>query len=421
MTEEIIIPAVEESHSTFSPSGSGRWIYCPGSIPLEAKLEIQPGSSVHAREGTAAHELAALCLRQGEPARKFLGVKIMEFTVNPEMANAVQVYLDYVSQFRSFESRIMIEQKLDLSFIEPHMKGTADYACENPEEVDIVDYKHGKGVPVEAHDDNEDGEGGPNSQLGLYAIAVLREIFQRRGTLDHIKRVGLHIVQPRCPHPDGPVREFITSVEELRELATKVKEAIADAKSDKPSFRAGIKQCKWCPAAGVCKTLAEYNMETAQLEFSALRKPATSLPPHPNMFDDKQIRTLLKRFPIFEAWMKAVGTYALDRHRTKRKIPGMKLVRGRANRIFHDRDGAALIAMEFGFTGDDLFTSKFKTPAQLEQLVGGKFKSNLEPFITKPLGKIVLADESDPRPAADPADDAARDFAEFKPEGDKNG
>ena len=49
------------AHAKLSPSSAYRWIACPGSIRLSAG--IPDTSSVFAEEGTAAHELCELCLR----------------------------------------------------------------------------------------------------------------------------------------------------------------------------------------------------------------------------------------------------------------------------------------------------------------------------------------------------------------------
>ena len=50
------------AHATLSPSSASRWMACPASVRLSEG--IPNTSSIFAAEGTACHELAALCLQQ---------------------------------------------------------------------------------------------------------------------------------------------------------------------------------------------------------------------------------------------------------------------------------------------------------------------------------------------------------------------
>ena len=51
----------QRAHAKLSPSSAHRWLRCPASI--EACRDIKDTSSIHAEEGTAAHELAETVLR----------------------------------------------------------------------------------------------------------------------------------------------------------------------------------------------------------------------------------------------------------------------------------------------------------------------------------------------------------------------
>jgi hypothetical protein len=84
-------------------------------------------SSEYAREGTAAHELAEMCLRQGEPASDFLEQEIEGFEVTEDMAEAVQVYVDAVLA-EAKGNKLFIEQRFTLEALNPPvpMFGTAD-------------------------------------------------------------------------------------------------------------------------------------------------------------------------------------------------------------------------------------------------------------------------------------------------------
>ena len=49
------------AHSVFGPSGSVKWLNCPGSI--NAEKGIPDTTSEFAQEGTDAHELSEICLK----------------------------------------------------------------------------------------------------------------------------------------------------------------------------------------------------------------------------------------------------------------------------------------------------------------------------------------------------------------------
>ena len=79
-------------HSILSASGASRRWNCPGSIG--ATRGAPRIDSAYSAEGTAAHELAQLCLTTGRDADRLIGTTIGDTTVTPAMATDVQVYID---------------------------------------------------------------------------------------------------------------------------------------------------------------------------------------------------------------------------------------------------------------------------------------------------------------------------------------
>lgn len=75
----------------------------------------------------------------------------------------------------------------------------------------------------------------------------------------------------------------------------------------------------------------------------------------------------------------------------------MKLVEGRANRKWGDEDAAEQYFLADGYDRDEITTTRLKSPAQMEKVVG---KKNLpSDLVVKPQGKLHLVPDSDPRSA----------------------
>ena len=85
------------AHSVFGPSGSVKWLNCPGSI--NAEKGIPDTTSEFAQEGTDAHELSEICLKNKRTSRSFIGKSPLsnkERVIDQEMGDYVQTYVDYV-------------------------------------------------------------------------------------------------------------------------------------------------------------------------------------------------------------------------------------------------------------------------------------------------------------------------------------
>ena len=89
-----------KEHADLSPSSAGRWMKCAGSVVLSQGIEDK--GSEYTLEGTAAHDVAAMCLTSGTDAAAYVGrlidAKGTEVPVTEDMAENVQVYVDAVRQ-----------------------------------------------------------------------------------------------------------------------------------------------------------------------------------------------------------------------------------------------------------------------------------------------------------------------------------
>lgn len=103
------------------------------------------------------------------------------------MDGYTEEYLDCIKQIMlAYDTKpyVIAEKKVDFSQFVPKGFGTADCLIMTPDALHVVDFKYGKGVPVDAKD---------NPQLKLYALGALSEY----GLLYQFKTIHIHIVQPR--------------------------------------------------------------------------------------------------------------------------------------------------------------------------------------------------------------------------------
>lgn len=364
-----------KAHSKIGASSMYRWSKCPGSVKLSEGIESV--SSKYAEEGTAAHDLAAKILEsQDEVALE---------KVDSETLEAVMVYVDYVKAKANF-GELYVEHKFDLSSLYPGLYGTADAVIYNETEKELIvaDYKHGMGIAVEVKD---------NTQLMYYGLGALLSFKKMKP-----KTVRLAIIQPRCFHPDGPVREWVLDSFDLLEFAADLVEFAKRTEDPNAPIVAGD-HCKFCPAAATkCPVMREKALALAQLEFN------TNL-----SYDPKKLAEALSWVPTLQDWCKSVNEFAYNEAISGRKIPGFKLVEKRATRKWGDE--ASVSAMARGMDAfPELFKTEIKSPAQIEKVVGKKvFEKSFSEFVVQESSGMTLVPESDKRPERTTAEAAFSD------------
>lgn len=367
-------------HALLSASGAHRWLHCTGSPLLEK--DFPDSTSVYAQEGTLAHELCELKLMAytGEiTKRKLTSMKtrLMKSELwQPEMDSTSEAYLDYIKDITmsyTVKPVILTEKKVDFSQYVPEGFGTADCLVLAGDTLHVVDYKHGKGVVVDADH---------NPQMMLYALGAMSEL----SLLYRFKFVHMTIVQPRVSN----ISEFTMTADELIEWGeTIVKPKAEAAMSGKGEFEAGD-WCRFCRAKQQCKTRYESN-DSLYPELSAQHDP--------RLITLDELGEYLKRGRDMAAWLEDMKEYALSESLAGADVPGWKAVEGRGSRAFTDTDEAVDTLIQNGIDESVLYERRVLTLAQMEKAVGKKaFGELVGDLVIKNPGKPTLVEESDKRP-----------------------
>lgn len=393
-----------EEHSGISPSIGKRIINCPGSRNLCKGIESKP--SIYADEGSLAHFLSEWALKNGTNTDKLndtasLGATVPDINpdlkIDQEMIDYTQEYVDVIRADLQEGMVLSVENKLDLSWIYPGMKGRCDASIgEFMGLLKVYDFKYGKGIVVEPEE---------NEQSMLYALGELGD-----RNINEYEEVEIVIVQPRAIHPHGPVRRWRVTVEELYSFAKYFGKAAKITESPDALLAAG-EWCQFCPAMPVCPEVVREAANSAMIEFNPtdpIEEVVTDITlPSPDTLTELEVAKVLDFSKIVGTWVKSVEAYALSRMESGVKFPGWKLVAKRSHRKWVDEN--AIIEFLNLQYGKAIYTDpKLKSPAQMEKLIGID-KKVLASYWEKPDAANTIAPESDKREAVAPS--AVDDFA----------
>lgn len=361
-----------EVHSVLGASAADRWMNCTPSAQLTAGMEDE--ATTFAAEGTAAHALCewkvrkALKMRAGRrPTSDYWTDEMEEFT--DDYRNFI---MDLVGQAKLTckDPMTLIEQHLDFSCYVPDGFGTGDFLLVADRELNVVDFKYGRGVAVYADH---------NPQMMLYALGALN-LFD---CLYDIEQVTMTIFQPRL----SSISTWTISAEELYKWAEEVLKPKAElAAKGEGEFISGS-WCRFCKARNTCRARAESFLELARMEFQP-----------PTLLSDEEVAEVIEKADELSKWASDVMAYAqAEAIENGKHWNGYKLVEGRSTRRFTDEKKVEEAAKGAGYT--DIYNKSLITLTAFEKLMGkDTFKEVLGSYVTKPAGKLTLVPVSDKRP-----------------------
>lgn len=411
------------AHAKLSPSGAHRWMQCPGSVVLEAKYPDT--GSTYAREGSAAHELAAIVLEDNEPnAQGYVGMEVefndgdevIRWPVDQSMADHVDDYIRLVRE-RAAEKMLLVERKLPIGHItgEHGATGTADAVVIDHvnQTIEVIDFKYGMGVKVLA--DN-------NEQLQLYALGALEEY----AVLGDFKWITMIIHQPRLNHvsewtiPTKALLEFGDTVRDQADL-TRDAEMAAIRANDflviEDFLDPGEKQCKWCKAKAGCPALRNEVAEIVGDASAASIEEFSEFKPETVNAEtgDNYLPVAMSKVALVEDWCKAVRAEVERRLIAGQPVTGYKLVEGkRGNRKWANEAKVEELLKSFRLRQDEMYDYSLISPTKAEKL----FKTNpkrwakVSDLVTQSEGKPSVALAADKRPEL-AVQSVADDFRDF--------
>ena len=230
-------------HALLSASSSKRWLSCTPSARLEEQFQEESGGSVYAEEGTAAHALAEHKLKKALKRRSKRPVSDYHCDEMEECTDGYVAYaMEQVELARQecSDPVVLIEQRLDYSAYVPEGFGTGDLLIVADKVLTVIDFKYGKGVPVDAE---------WNPQMMLYGLGAL-ELFD---ALYDIETIRMVIYQPRLES----VSTWEISVKDLMEwVEMELKPKAVLAIKGEGEYHSGD-WCRFCRAKNTCSAMAE--------------------------------------------------------------------------------------------------------------------------------------------------------------------
>lgn len=392
------------SHSLLSASGAFRWINCTPSALLET--QFPDSSSSAAAEGTLAHELAELKVRNYFYTVEF-GKRKLTTAINKlkkhklwddEMMGYTDEYLEYIKRTAlayPIQPSVAIEKRVyfgKYTLADPADEnegyGTADCILIGNETIHVIDLKYGK-----SPDGRVSAEGNP--QMALYALGA----YETYKLLYPVKRIKMTIVQPRLS--DG-ISEWECPLDELLAFGEYVKSKAALAIKGEGDFRPDAKTCKYCRARARCRARADENVKLA---FFTDKKPP--------LIGNDEVGEYLKQGEDVAKWLGDLKDFALAECLAGRDVAGWKAVEGRGSRDWTDMDVAFNTLTSNGINDAVLWERKPLTLAQVEKVVGKKeFNDLVGSYVVKNPGKPALVKASDKREAITNVISAAEAFGD---------
>jgi len=329
-------------HSILAPSSAARRRQCPQSTTWEAMYpETEPTSD--SAEGTAVHWACSEMLEGREIDVGVIAENGVVLTV--EMLDAADLYVDDVTstlaKYGLTPADGHIEERTEIPRVHPQSWGTPDFWIYVPAANTYLlwDFKYGH-RHVEVFE---------NPQLIEYAAGVTN------GDPGN-PHVHLRLVQPRSFHRGGPVREWRTTLLDLRAHVNISSNAAHEALGPVPRLRTGP-ECRDCRARHACPALQAEGY--AGVDLARGTTPVELSPAALSL----EARTLAQAADLIKARLGGLQAQMEQLLKSGTNVPGWSLVRGQGRERWI-RPASEIIAMGAVLNVDVSKPVEAMTPAQ---------------------------------------------------------
>lgn len=379
----------ERGHAPLPPSASSRWLACAPSQGyikrlVEAKTIKKRESGPAAQRGTRIHE-------HGEQFVRWLlaGKKIDSFKAgDPEEIAEAKDYARYVMRKRDELEQLYGPVSMGVEdravMVDGVCWGSRDVWLLAGRHLCIVDLKTGR-EPVCAQG---------NTQEIIYAFDLVEK--------HDPKTIELCVWQPNASDGLEPERSYVYRRAAYGREAQKIVQGVREAAKWLDRSRGHEKHlsagdhCGWCDALGVCPAARERNLAISSEKFAPVPIDRTSLP-DTAVLEADQVAEILRRAPMFQAWLDAVQTRALELSSKGKKVPGFKVVQKVTRRAWDSRRTDAQIARTLGLRIEQVTKTVRLSPAEVEKQLDKRGKEKLSALVFRPEGLPTIVPESDRR------------------------
>ena len=368
-------------HAKLAPSAGHRWTHCTASVAFIEKLKLPASESPYAEEGTLAHETLYAALGLRNPFKVNWG--------SNEEKEYLPYTIEYVLHILSIYPDAKLYREVSVNpqyFVKTrHCKGTADIVIAVPcGPIYVIDLKFGEHVSVDVID---------NVHLLLYGLGALARFEIEEGMV--FTEVVLVISQPRAYHPDGINREWRLKVNEIIEYADWLGRRAREALNpEKAVFRPEPETvCRFCPAQGVCRALAQYTLKEVREVFNDIIAEEIEYKDIAQLTVE-EISHLIDEFPGIRRWMSNVSATAVDLLEKGARIPYYDLKAKLSNRQW-SADETELL----DHFGEEIYEQSLISPAQAEKRFG---KGSVDDFVERVQTGFTLVRTTDPTASDEP-------------------